>query len=149
MLETVNNTIADLSNVTVKAIIPSRRENYYVSVSSSRQSQLSSCFSNNSRGTTEMALKILSECYKKRLLRIYTIIHFFVICFFLIAISAQECFDDGNEFCINQDDILSVDLLPGSFLFNDQYQNNNVSKTVVNETDGSFDKALNQMDYHR
>lgn len=32
MFETVSNTIASLSNVTVKAIIPSRRENYYVSV---------------------------------------------------------------------------------------------------------------------
>ncbi|KAL6434091.1 hypothetical protein ACFW04_005914 [Cataglyphis niger] len=96
-----------------------------------------------------MALKILLECREKRLLRIYTVIYFLAMCFFLIAISAQECFDDGNEFCINQDDILSVDLLPGSFLFSDQYQNN-ISKTVTNETvDGSFDKALNQMDYHR
>lgn len=147
MFETVSKTIASLSNVTVKAIIPSRRENYYMSVSSSRQSQ-SSCFSNNSRGTTKMALKILSECCEKR---IYTIIHFYLICLFLIAIiSAQECFDDGNEFCINQDDILSVDLLPGSFLFSDQYQNETVSKTVANETvDGSFDGALNQMGYHR
>lgn len=150
MPETVNQTVAHLGNITVKAIIPSRRENYYVSVSSSRQSQLFSCFSNNSRGTTKMALKILSEHCEKRLLRIYTIIHFFVICFFLIVILAQECFDDGNEFCINQEDILSVDLLPGSFLFNDQYQNNNISKSVANETvDGSFNKALNQMDYHR
>lgn len=151
MFEAVNNTIASLSNVTVKAIIPSRRENYYVSVSSSRQSQLSSCFSNNSRSTAKMALKILSECCEKRLLLIYTIIHFYLICLFLIAItSAQECFDDGNEFCVSQDDILSVDLLPGSFLFSDQYQNETISKTMANETvDGSFDKALNQMGYHR
>lgn len=148
MLKTVNKTNSK-SNVTVKAIIPSRRENYYMSVSSSRQSQLSSCFNSTSRGTAKMALKILLECREKRLLRIYTVIYFFAMCFFLIAISAQECFDDGNEFCINQDDILSVDLLPGSFLFSDQYQNN-ISKTVTNETvDGSFDKALNQMDYHR
>ncbi|CAD1481168.1 unnamed protein product, partial [Heterotrigona itama] len=27
--------------------------------------------------------------------------------------STQECFDDGNEFCIDENDILSVDLLPG------------------------------------
>ncbi|XP_011260445.2 uncharacterized protein LOC105253829 isoform X2 [Camponotus floridanus] len=32
----------------------------------------------------------------------------------------------------------------------DQYQNETISKTMANETvDGSFDKALNQMDYHR
>jgi len=82
-------------------------------------------------------------------LRIYKIICLFKIFFVICTISAQECFDDGSEFCINQDDILSVDLLPGSFLFNDQYKNN-VPKTVVNETvDGSFDKALNEMKYHR
>ncbi|KAK2588626.1 hypothetical protein KPH14_006394 [Odynerus spinipes] len=64
--------------------------------------------------------------------------------------SGEECFDDGNEFCIDQDDILSVDLLPGSFLFADQYQSKNNSKIGEKETvDGTFDKALGEMGYHR
>ncbi|XP_035728008.1 uncharacterized protein LOC118444144 [Vespa mandarinia] len=62
---------------------------------------------------------------------------------------AEECFDDGNEFCIDQDDILSVDLLPGSFLFADSYQNKSNSKVEKETVDGTFDKALNEMDYHR
>ncbi|KAL0104582.1 hypothetical protein PUN28_017376 [Cardiocondyla obscurior] len=82
-------------------------------------------------------------------LRTCKVMYLFIIFFSISKISAQECFDDGNEFCINQNDILSVDLLPGSFLFGDQYKNN-VPKTVVNETmDGSFNDALNKMEYHR
>ncbi|KAG7190974.1 hypothetical protein KM043_007023 [Ampulex compressa] len=66
------------------------------------------------------------------------------------TISGEECFDDGNEFCIDEDDILSVDLLPGSFLFSDQRQAKNASKILTNETmDGSFYKALNAMEFHR
>lgn len=96
-----------------------------------------------------MALKISSEHCEKCSPRIYAIIHLAIFSI-IRTVSAQECFDDGNEFCINQDDILSVDLLPGSFLFNDQIQNDNVSKLMENKTiDGSFDRALNEMDYHR
>jgi len=86
---------------------------------------------------------------EKRLLRAYKIIYTLEIFFIICTVSAQECYYDGNEFCIDQNDILSVDLLPGSFLFSDQYKNN-VPKTVINETiDGSFDRALNEMEYHR
>ena len=65
----------------------------------------------------------------------------------------QECYDDGNEFCIDQADILSVDLLPGSFLLmNQQFAAaENASRTSSNDVlvDGSFFRALDEMDYHR
>jgi len=99
-----------------------------------------------------MALGNSLERVEKCLLRIYKIIiykYLFEIFFIICTISAQEWFDDGNEFYINQNDILSVDLLPGSFLFSDQYKNS-VPKTVTNKTvDGSFNNALNKMEYHR
>lgn len=67
--------------------------------------------------------------------------------------STQECFDDGNEFCIDENDILSVDLLPGSFLFADQQVNDNTTKgrNVPEDAsiDGSIHDALNEMEYHR
>ncbi|CAL7937454.1 unnamed protein product [Xylocopa violacea] len=64
--------------------------------------------------------------------------------------SAQKCFDDGNEFCVNEDDILSVDLLPGSFLFADQEAIDNATRSSVNNVvDGSIYNALNEMEYHR
>lgn len=66
------------------------------------------------------------------------------------AIYGQQCFDDGNEFCIDENDILSVDLLPGSFLFADQRASKNVSTTFENDVaDGSIRNALNEMEYHR
>ncbi|XP_077271084.1 uncharacterized protein LOC143902229 [Temnothorax americanus] len=106
-------------------------------------------FSDNSRGTIGMALENLSEYGEKSSLRTYEIMYLFEIFFVICTISAQECFDDGNEFCINQNDILSADLLPGSFLFDDQYENS-VPKTVAIETvDGSFVSALNEMEFHR
>ncbi|XP_047360471.1 uncharacterized protein LOC124953303 isoform X2 [Vespa velutina] len=76
----------------------------------------------------------------------------FLLLYLLLIVhyaQAEECFDDGNEFCIDQDDILSVDLLPGSFLFADSYQNKSNSKLEKATVDGTFDKALNEMDYHR
>lgn len=80
-----------------------------------------------------------------------TIMYFLAILFVICSISAQECFDDGNEFCINEDDILSIDLLPGTFLFTDQNGNaSNTNQSVTNESvDGSFNRALNEMGYHR
>jgi len=96
-----------------------------------------------------MALKISSEHDEKCSPWIYIIIYFAIFSV-IRTVSTQECFDDGNEFCIDQDDILSVDLLPGSFLFNNLSKSDNVSKSIENETiDGSFDRALNEMDYHR
>lgn len=97
-----------------------------------------------------MALKNLTKRGEKCSLRICEIIHFFEIFSVICTISAQECFYDGNEFCINQNDILAADLLPGSFLFSDQYKKSVPTKVVANETmDGSFDNALNEMEYHR
>lgn len=64
--------------------------------------------------------------------------------------SAQECFDDGNEFCIDENDILSIDLLPGSFLFADQQVSDNRTKGSEDAmVDGSIDNALSEMEYHR
>lgn len=64
--------------------------------------------------------------------------------------SAQRCFDDGNEFCIDENDILSVDLLPGSFLFADQQVSDNRTKGSEDAmVDGSIDNALSEMEYHR
>lgn len=63
---------------------------------------------------------------------------------------AQKCFDDGNEFCIDENDILSVDLLPGSFLFADQQVSDNRTKGSEDAmVDGSIDNALSEMEYHR
>lgn len=67
------------------------------------------------------------------------------------AVHSQECYDDGNEFCIDQNDILAVDLLPGSFLLMDQYYHENMSRTTDTDVlaDGSFVQALDEMEYHR
>ncbi|XP_076677612.1 uncharacterized protein LOC143373876 isoform X2 [Andrena cerasifolii] len=70
-----------------------------------------------------------------------------VLLLIIRAIYGQQCFDDGNEFCIDENDILSVDLLPGSFLFADQRTSKNVSENDV--ADGSIHNALNEMEYHR
>lgn len=68
----------------------------------------------------------------------------------IYTIHAQKCFDDGNEFCIDENDILSVDLLPGSFLFADQQATKNTWTIFNNDTtDGSIYSALNEMKYHR
>ncbi|CAK9824190.1 hypothetical protein ANTRET_LOCUS2398 [Anthophora retusa] len=68
----------------------------------------------------------------------------------IYTIYAQNCFDDGTEFCIDENDILSVDLLPGSFLFADEQTISNATKIPENEvTDGSIVNALNEMEYHR
>ncbi|XP_076650658.1 uncharacterized protein LOC143357885 [Halictus rubicundus] len=66
------------------------------------------------------------------------------------ATLGQQCFDDGNEFCIDENDILSVDLLPGSFLFPDQQTARNTSTVPENKLmDGSINEALNNMEFHR
>ncbi|KAI4498359.1 hypothetical protein M0802_006538 [Mischocyttarus mexicanus] len=77
------------------------------------------------------------------------LILFYSFCLLYFYVNAKECYDDGNEFCIDQNDILSVDLLPGSFLFADQFRYDNISKSKNKIFDGTFDKALNEMDYHR
>ncbi|XP_011873708.1 PREDICTED: uncharacterized protein LOC105565271 [Vollenhovia emeryi] len=82
-------------------------------------------------------------------LRTYEIIYLLEIFFVICTISAQECFDDGNEFCIDQNDILSADLLPGSFLFGEQYKTSAPKAVVSGTVDGSFDSALYKMEYHR
>ncbi|CAB0036034.1 unnamed protein product [Trichogramma brassicae] len=67
----------------------------------------------------------------------------------------QECYDDGNEFCIDQNDILSVDLLPGSFIMMDQFYSQNKSRSSSEggddkeDVDGSFVTAFDGMNYHR
>ncbi|XP_048505065.1 uncharacterized protein LOC105691985 [Athalia rosae] len=84
----------------------------------------------------------------------YILRSFFLILFSRVVIltsrEIQECYDDGAEFCIYQDDILSVDLLPDSFLFIDSQQNiesaNDTSKIT---TDGTIDEAFNSMGFHR
>lgn len=77
----------------------------------------------------------------------------FLVCFLPIirVNSAQACFDDGNEFCIDENDILSVDLLPGSFLFADQEtSSSNATKNIEDKiVDGSIQNALTEMEYHR
>lgn len=74
-----------------------------------------------------------------------------VLLFLVGVVFSNECYDDGSEFCIDENDILSADLLPGSFLLVDQYySNNNVSRSVDKTmTDGSFVKAYDEMEYHR
>lgn len=79
-------------------------------------------------------------------------VRFLVVCFLpIIRInSAQQCFDDGNEFCIDENDILSVDLLPGSFLFADQETSANATKSIEDKiVDGTIHDAIIEMEYHR
>lgn len=98
--------------------------------------------------STRFFLRSLVCCFQQfELLKMLSVL----ILFNVATVLGQECYDDGNEFCIDQNDILSVDLLPGSFLFFDQYRNDNKSKVVNNSIllDGSYETALNQMNYHR
>ncbi|XP_016836835.2 uncharacterized protein LOC103315533 [Nasonia vitripennis] len=74
------------------------------------------------------------------------------VVFFPGVCRTQECYDDGNEFCIDQNDILSVDLLPGSFLLMDQHYAENMSRSAADSrliADGSFVKAFDEMEFHR
>ena len=73
-----------------------------------------------------------------------------VLCVSVSLIFAQVCYDDGNEFCLDEDDILAVDLLPGSFVIAGESESDGRSKVVDNFTaDGSFNKAFDEMGYHR
>ncbi|XP_029056440.1 uncharacterized protein LOC114883133 [Osmia bicornis bicornis] len=65
------------------------------------------------------------------------------------AILGQQCIDDGNEFCLDENDILSVDLLPGTFLFADQMNKNATRNPEEEMVDGSIHNALSKMEYHR
>lgn len=67
------------------------------------------------------------------------------------CLAMDECYFDGNDFCVSQDDILSGDMLPGSFLFvNFDGRNDSVNNVANNLTvDGTYVEALNKMDYHR
>lgn len=79
-------------------------------------------------------------------------VRFLVVCLLSIIHinSGQQCFDDGNEFCIDENDILSVDLLPGSFLFADQETSVNATKSIEDKiVDGSIHDAITEMEYHR
>jgi hypothetical protein len=75
-----------------------------------------------------------------------------VVLFTLIvgAVCAHECYDDGNEFCIDRNDILSIDLLPGSFFLMDHHYTDNISRSIDdNVIDGSFVSAFDEMEHHR
>lgn len=79
----------------------------------------------------------------------------FVIRLFIIVIIgsfvvAQECYDDGVEFCINPDDILSADLLPDSFLTMEKSSSETISFNSERITsNGTIDEAFNAMGFHR
>ncbi|XP_043275937.1 uncharacterized protein [Venturia canescens] len=63
-----------------------------------------------------------------------------------------ECYYDGNDFCVSRDDIMSMDLMPGSILLMDTKtkKNNNSNDKFDNLTvDGTMDSALDEMDFHR
>lgn len=61
------------------------------------------------------------------------------------------CYYDGNEFCLNEEDIMSVDLLPGSFLLMDPTAKGEKQLEEFNNVtvDGSIDRAIDEMDFHR
>lgn len=83
-------------------------------------------------------------------IRIKMIVYLFTLFSLIKTIYCLECYDDGREFCINQDDILSVDLLPGSFLLMDREANDNISRSLENDIiDGSLDKAFDEISFHR
>lgn len=77
--------------------------------------------------------------------------HFLIICqIFLASTIAQVCYDDGSEFCLNENDILSVDLLPGTFILGQPNDFDGKRKILDNLTvDGSFNTAFGEMGYHR
>lgn len=64
------------------------------------------------------------------------------------ADNVQECYDDGAEFCIYQEDILSADLLPDSFILLDQKPDVKTRSTRISNN-GTIDEAFNAMGFHR
>ncbi|XP_034944059.1 uncharacterized protein [Chelonus insularis] len=75
-----------------------------------------------------------------------------LIPFVLISstLTSEECYYDGDDFCVSQEDILSADLLPGTFFLSDPFKESNKKKARVKvNNNGTFEEALNKMDYHR
>lgn len=73
-----------------------------------------------------------------------------IFCILISVLLAQVCYDDGSEFCLNENDILSVDLLPGSFILGQPNDIDEKKKIFDNLTvDGSFNTAFGEMGYHR
>lgn len=75
----------------------------------------------------------------------------FLLIFILIidSLVAEECYYDGDDFCVNQDDILSVDLLPGTFLLSSLYKNASGKSQDEIKVNGTYEAALKEMNYHR
>ncbi|CAD6215531.1 GSCOCG00000340001-RA-CDS [Cotesia congregata] len=74
----------------------------------------------------------------------------FIFMFIFITNSLEdECYYDGDDFCVSQEDILSADLLPGSFLLSSLNGNKNVKSGVQETINGTYEAAFNQMNYHR
>lgn len=69
-----------------------------------------------------------------------------------VCVNCDECYYDGNDFCVSKEDILSVDLLPGTFFFDSFNKSHEVvdSNEVGNITiDGTYEEAFTKMNYHR
>ncbi|XP_063989767.1 uncharacterized protein LOC135169029 [Diachasmimorpha longicaudata] len=76
----------------------------------------------------------------------------FLIIVTIVESSGEECYYDGNDFCLSPDDILSFDLLPGTFLLDasNKTEKNGNEVTLDNvRVDGTYQEALNKMEYHR
>lgn len=81
------------------------------------------------------------------------LLYLLFVCLVIVVVCSQECYDDGNEFCIDENDILSADLLPGSFLLmnqQQQYRQANLSRSADDDSiDGSRETAFDEMEFHR
>ncbi|XP_015127758.2 uncharacterized protein LOC107048844 [Diachasma alloeum] len=76
----------------------------------------------------------------------------FLIVVRILEASGEECYYDGNDFCLSPDDILSFDLLPGTFLLDATNRNEKIGTEAAVENvtvDGTYEEALNKMEYHR
>lgn len=79
------------------------------------------------------------------------IVLFLILLKILESSGEEECYYDGNDFCMRADDILSFDLLPGSFLLAANGNGKTETKIATENVtvDGTFEEAINKMDYHR
>lgn len=76
----------------------------------------------------------------------------FFFSFLIGGINTRECYYDGNDFCVSDEDILSIDLLPGTFFLD--LLNNSKDTSAENKKDnetinGSYEEAFYKMTYHR
>ncbi|XP_044005096.1 uncharacterized protein LOC122850132 [Aphidius gifuensis] len=75
-----------------------------------------------------------------------------IFSYLFVCVNCDNCYYDGNDFCVSKEDILSVDLLPGTFFFDSFNKSHETidSNKIDNVTiDGTYEEAFTKMNYHR